>query len=88
MDFSGDGYTPLNGELTALRIGGARQYDWPAHSQHLQRCVKIDFLGDTKSIANQDAMDFEAIKPIGPTYEYRDYGIVQSLQKTLRSNAD
>ena len=31
--------------------------------------------------------EFEAIKPIGPHFEYRDYGYVQSLQETLRESA-
>lgn len=30
-------------------------------------------------------MEFEAIKPIGPYYEYRDYGFVESLQQTLKA---
>jgi hypothetical protein len=30
-------------------------------------------------------MDFTAIQPIGPYYEYRQYGFVESLQDTLRS---
>jgi hypothetical protein len=29
-------------------------------------------------------MEFKAIWPIGPYYDYRDYGYVQSLQETLR----
>jgi len=33
-------------------------------------------------------MGFDAIKPIGPYYEYRDYGIVNSLQETVRDVLD
>jgi hypothetical protein len=29
-------------------------------------------------------MAFTAIKPVGPYYEYCDYGFVDSLQETIR----
>lgn len=34
---------PLTNETTALRIGGAHGYDWPASSSEIQRRVFVDF---------------------------------------------
>ena len=79
-----DAPSPLNNELTVIRIGGSHGYDWPAQSPHLQECVTIDFAADANTIINQDPMQFQAIKPRGPYYEYRDYGFVESLQATLK----
>ena len=84
MPVSGDAPPPLQGEISALRIGGQRGYDWPAASPEIQRRVAIDFAADPAAIVRQDPMDFTAIKPIGPYYEYRDYGFVASLQATIR----
>ena len=75
---------PGHGELSVIRIGGQHGYEWPAASKNLQRRVAIDFDVDPVKVAGQDPMKFTAIKPIGPYYEYRDYGFVQSLQETIR----
>jgi hypothetical protein len=58
--------------------------DWPARSQIVRERVFIDFHADPEQIARQDPMKFDAIKPIGPFYEYRDYEAVPSLQSTLQ----
>jgi hypothetical protein len=84
LKFTGDAYTPRNGELNALRIGGAMEFQWPDSSPTMRQRVRIDFDADLHEIAEQTPMTFEAIKPIGPYYEYRDYGIVDSLQQTVR----
>lgn len=84
MQYAGDAYTQRNGELNALRVGGAMTFQWPADSLVLQRRVNINFDADPNVIVHQNPMDFDAIKPNGPYYEYRDYGIVDSLQKTMR----
>lgn len=83
--FSNDAPRPGNGELSVIRIGGQHGYEWPAGSKDLQRRVAIDFDVDPVKVAGQDPMKFTAIKPIGPYYEYRDYGFVQSLQETIRN---
>jgi hypothetical protein len=83
LKFTGNAYTPRNGELNALRIGGAIEFQWPDSSLTMQRRVEIDFNADLNDIAEQNSMTFDAIKPIGPFYEYRDYGIVDSLQQTI-----
>ena len=87
MAFPSDAPSPLNGELTVIRIGGSHGYKWPDQSRHLRDCVAIDFHVDAKTITAQNPMDFQAIRPIGPHYEYRDYGFVESLQATLEQSA-
>ena len=88
MPFPSDAPSPLNGETSAIRIGGAHGYDWPAESKHLQKCVSIDFNVNVDSVITQDPLEFEAIWPIGAYYEYRDYGFVQSLQETLKKSVE
>lgn len=80
--------SPLNRETSAIRIGGAHGYDWPAESKHLQKCVRIDFDVNVDQVIAQDPMEFEAIWPLGAYYEFRDYGFVQSLQETLRKSTE
>ncbi|MFN9541017.1 MAG: hypothetical protein ACK6A8_17445 [Planctomycetota bacterium] len=84
MQFAGDAYTPRNGELNVLRVGGAMTFQWPTDSLILQSRVNIDFDADLNQIGTQNPMGFDAIKPIGPYFEYRHYGIVDSLQETIR----
>ena len=84
VSFHSDAPSPLHGELTVVRIGGSHGYDWPTRSPHLRECVTLDFAADANTIINQDPMEFEAIKPNGPCFEYRDYGFVDSLQDTLK----
>lgn len=59
---------------------------WPAASLEVQRRVRIDFQADPQEVAWQDRMSFSAIKPIGPFYEYRNYGEVASLQATIQKS--
>ena len=88
LQFAGDAYTPRNGELNAVRVGGAKTSQWPTDSPALQQRVSVKFDADLDKIADQDPMEFDAIKPIGPYYEYRDYGTVDSLQETIRTILD
>lgn len=67
-------------------VGGCHGYDWPKDSPHIQECVTIDFNADPKNIIDGPTMQFSAIKPIGPYFEYRDYGFVDALKKTLRNS--
>jgi hypothetical protein len=85
MEFSGDPYSPRNGQLNAVRVGGAMSFQWPADSITLQSRVSINFNASLDDIATQLPGEFDAIKPIGPFFEYRDYGVVQSLQEKLRT---
>lgn len=88
MPFPSEAPSPLNGELTVIRIGGSHGFDWPTQSPHLRECVTINFGADAITISDQNPMEFDAIKPNGPYYEYRDYGLVESLQKTLRKTIE
>ena len=88
LEFSGNANTPRNGELKAVRVGGAMRFQWPADSPALQCRVAINFQANLNEIVEQETMEFEGIKPIGPYYEYRDYGIVDSLQETIRTILD
>lgn len=63
--------------------GGRHCYEWPAALEQLQERVAIDFRPDVHVIVHQSPMEFTAIKPVGPFYEYRDYGEVRSLQEAL-----
>jgi hypothetical protein len=71
-------------ELDKLSFTDGHRVDWPAASLEIQRQVSIDFGADPQKIARQDPMEFTAIWPIGPYYEFRDYSYVASLQATLR----
>jgi len=84
MSFPSDAPSPLNGELAVIRIGGSHGYDWPGRSPHLQERVSIAFDVDAQAIVTTPFMEFNAIKPIGSYYEYRDYGFVESLQESLK----
>jgi hypothetical protein len=56
----------------------------PAITDGLQRRISIDFGVDPFEVARQNRMNFTAIRPNGPYYEYRDYGYVDSLQDAIR----
>jgi hypothetical protein len=85
LPFSSTAPSPRNGKTSAVYIGGQHGYTWPGQAEHLKECVAIDFHIDQKIVASQNPMEFTAIKPIGPYYEYRHYGFVQSLQQTLKT---
>ena len=60
--------------------------EWPSASAEIQRRVSIDFAVDLTAVAQQDRMNFTAIRPKGPHFEYRDYGYVDSLQAAIRKS--
>lgn len=80
--------TPAHGKTTAVLIGGKHAYDWPVASAKIRQRVAIDFAADVAVLAQQDPMEFAAIRPIGPCYEYRDYGLVLALQETIRRSVN
>jgi hypothetical protein len=75
-------------ELERLSVSAdlPQSFRWPQDSAEVRQRVTIDFEADLREIARQDPMTFTAIRPIGPHYEYRDYGFVPSLQKTIRKS--
>jgi hypothetical protein len=82
LPFPNSPFTPLNSQMPAVAV--PHGYEWPGQVEHLKEHVTIDFQIDPKAVANQDSGQFTAIMPIGPYYEYRGYGFVQSLQQTLK----
>ena len=85
LQFPSHAPLPLNGEISVVRIGGQHGYEWPGQAEHLKGCVVIEFQIDQEFVASQDPMEFTAIKPVGPYYEYRlATASVQSLQRTLK----
>ena len=85
MPYPGDATNPPKHELTPFQIRKLQDHDWPAESPRIQERVTIDFAADANEIVSQDPMEFQAIRPNGAYYEYRDYGAVESLQDTLKN---
>jgi hypothetical protein len=63
-------------ELQKVKSAG----QWPSE---LRERVAIDFKADMVVVARQDPMRFDAIKPIGPYYDFREVYVPQ-LQETLK----
>jgi hypothetical protein len=57
---------------------------WPGCAEEVRKQVTINFQADVEDIVGRDRMVFDVIKPAGRHYEYRDYGDVDELQRTLR----
>ena len=59
------------------------KYRWPADSDELQARVTIDFDVDIHLLANQSWEEFTAIRPIGPSYNYKRWasGLLERVQK-------
>jgi hypothetical protein len=58
--------------------------EWPAASAEMKRRIFIDFQVNPLEVTRQAPLTFTVIRPIGPYYEYRDYGEVESLQCAIR----
>jgi hypothetical protein len=65
-------------------VGYVWPEDWPAALPRLRLRVVIDFDADPGRVARQETQEFSAVKPIGPYFEYRDYGEVDRLQSAIR----
>lgn len=59
-------------------------YRWPESSSEIQSRVIIDFNANLSALIDQDPMNFTAIRPIGPYFEYRHYGYVPDLKDAVR----
>lgn len=88
LKISGDPTTLDRKRTDVTRIGGRRSYDWPVELHEIRKRVFIDFEVDITTLAIQDVMDFSAIKPNGPSYNYRNYGLIESLQNSIRKVAE
>ena len=58
--------------------------DW--EKAEMRRRISIDFGVDPQDVARQDPMRFTAIRPTGPSVEYRTWGAVEALQRTIRKS--
>ena len=73
----------LEGEpIHDIQLFAHSEEDWPQVASIVRQEVSIDFTARPAEIAAQDPMEFSAIFPIGPYYEFRDYGEVKLLQQT------
>jgi hypothetical protein len=59
-------------------------YEWPKDSREVQRFVAVDFSADPRRLAMEGIEEFDAVRPIGPFYPFKDYGSVESLLGSLR----
>ena len=76
------------GELaTVSSVNHWAMYSWPEDLEKVQRYVSVDFDADPASLAKQSVNEFDAIKPIGPCYPYKEDGFVAALIETLRKRA-
>jgi hypothetical protein len=71
-------------DLEALPPRRWGMFEWPKDSRDVQRYVAVDFSADPKRLAKQTADEFNAVRPIGPYYPFKDRGSVESLLKAIR----
>src|SRR5206468_4148893 len=70
-------------ELGSLSVPTLQEDGWPGRSSEIRQRVAVDFETDPRDVARQNPRAFTAIRPIGPYYEYRDYGHVAALQEAI-----
>ena len=61
-------------------------YDWPEESREVQQYVEVDFSADPESVAKHGVAEFNAVRPIGPFYPFKDRGSVEELLKAIRKH--
>jgi hypothetical protein len=61
-------------------------FSWPEDSTDVQKYVELDFSANPQNLAKQSANQFDAVRPIGPYYEFKDYGSVEALLKSIRTH--
>ena len=59
-------------------------FRWPHDSLAVQQYVEVDFAADPHRLAKQTADEFEAVRPIGPYYPFKDRGSVEALLASIR----
>jgi hypothetical protein len=74
-------------DLEDLRPRRWAMFHWPEDSSRVQQYVQVDFSADPQRIAEQSVEEFDAVRPIGPYYSFKDRGGVEALLKTLRERA-
>lgn len=63
-------------------------FEWPKDSQEVQKYVTVDFSADPKRLAEQSAAAFDAVRPIGPYYPFKDRWQVKALLETIRAHTE
>ncbi len=63
-------------------------FAWPADSRDVQRYVTVDFSADLQRLASQTIDDFDAVRPIGPYYDFKHRWQVESLLITIREKTE
>ncbi len=66
--------------------GGPMRVMYDSEKAEMRRRISIDFGVDPQDVARQDPMRFTAIRPTGPSVEYRTWGAVEALQRTIRES--
>jgi hypothetical protein len=69
---------------TVSTVNHWAMYSWPEDREKVQSRVTVDFAADPATLAKQNVEEFDAIKPIGPSYPYKHDGHVAALLETLR----
>jgi hypothetical protein len=59
-------------------------FEWPKDSKIIQQYVEIDFSADPDRLAKQSVDEFDAVRPIGPYYPFKDRGSVKILLNSIR----
>ena len=62
-------------------------FDWPQESAKVQQYVAVDFSADPQRLAQQSVDEFDAVRPIGPYYPFKDYGGIKALIEHVREQA-
>jgi hypothetical protein len=61
-------------------------YSWPRDSAEIQKIVKINFNLKLEDLVDETPETFQAIQPLGPIYNWRDYTkpLIESIRKCAR----
>ncbi len=84
-----DGQWPRGwAELEGLPRREWAMFEWPKDSREVQRYVTVDFAADPKRLAKQSVDEFDAVRPVGPYYPFKEHGSMAALLSTIRKHAD
>jgi hypothetical protein len=61
-------------------------YEWPQDSQEVKKYVTVDFSANPQRLAKQTPAEFDAVRPIGPYYPFKDSWQVKTLLDTIRAS--
>ncbi len=61
-------------------------FRWPRDSHEMQRYISVDFSADPHRLARQSSSECEAMRPVGPYYPFRHYGVVNSIVNKIHKH--